>query len=126
MYRIAVVSSDPFLRALLCDSLERTGAEVVSYGDWSERTVAGLAGCDMVVMLASYPLLSGLDLAARLRRRGSGRPRIYVLSWLHNEQNVLSVLESGADQYLTLPVNIPRLCGKIAAQIQEWRNGRSD
>lgn len=122
MYKIAVVSSDPFLRALLCNSLSQIDADIASYDDWSEQTLDGLSRCDLIVMLASYPLLCGLDLAARLRRLKAGRPRIYVLSWLHNEQNVLSVLESGADQYFTLPVNIPRLCGKIAAQISEWRN----
>ena len=122
MYRIAIISPDRFLWALLCNSLSLIEAEVACYERWHETLIEQLSNFDLIVTLESYPFLNGCDVARRLRTSGSS-PRIYVLSWLHDEQNVLSLLESGVDQYFTLPVNVPRLCGKVTAQINEWRNG---
>lgn len=122
MYKIAIISADVFLRTLLCNSLSKLNADLDCYGRWSEELVEPLSRSNLVISQVSYPFLSGYDLARRLHVSGL-RPRIYILSWLHDEQNVLSLLESGVDQYFTLPVNVPRLCGKIAAQISEWRNG---
>ena len=84
--------------------------------------MAQLSRFNLILTLDGYPFLNGRDVVRQLRERGA-RPRIYVLSWLHDEQNVLSLLESGVDQYFTLPINVPRLCGKVTAQISEWRNG---
>lgn len=122
MFKIAIISSDQFLRTLLINSLGLVNARVTSYEGWSEELIGPLSHSNLLITLSSYPFLSGYDVVRRLREAG-GRPRIYVLSWLHDEQNVLSLLESGVDQYFTLPVSVPRLCGKIAAQINEWRNG---
>ncbi len=122
MYRVAIISPDPFLWALLCNSLSLVEAEVSCFERWSEGLIEPLRHYNLILTLESYPFLNGCDVVRRLR--GAGRtPKIYVLSWLHDEQNVISLLESGVDQYFTLPVNIPRLCGKITAQISEWRNG---
>ena len=127
MYKIAIISPDPFLRELLCNSFALTEAEISTFERWSDSLLVPLSRCNLVVSLIGYPFLNGYDAALRLRGGDEAteneRPRIYVLSWLHDEQNVVSMLESGVDQYFTLPVNIPRLCGKIAAQIGVWRNG---
>ena len=126
MYKIAIISPDPFLRELLCNSFALTEAEISTFERWSDSLLVP-SRCNLVVSLIGYPFLYGYDAALRLRGGDEAteneRPRIYVLSWLHDEQNVVSMLESGVDQYFTLPVNIPRLCGKIAAQIGVWRNG---
>lgn len=122
MYRIAIISPDRFLWALLCNSLSLMEVEVACYERWNESLIGQLSHYNLILTLESYPFLNGCDVARRLRV-SSNQLRIYVLSWLHDEQNVLSLLESGVDQYFTLPVNIPRLCSKITAQINEWRNG---
>ncbi len=122
MYRIAIISPDPFMWALLSNSLSLVEADVVCYERWCEALIGRLSHANLILTLESYPFLNGGDVAHRLRA-SNDHLRIYVLSWLHDEQNVLSLLESGVDQYFTLPINLPRLCGKITAQINEWRNG---
>lgn len=122
MYKIAIISADRFLHTLLSNSLSKTSAEVLCFRQWNEALIEPLSQSNLVVAMVGYPFLNGFDLVRRLRRLRA-RPRIYVVSWLHDEQNVLSLLESGVDQYFTLPINVPRLCGKITAQINEWRNG---
>ena len=51
------------------------------------------------------------------RRNGLRRPVVYVVAWQHSEQTVLSLLENGADQYMTFPVNLQRLRGKVADEL---------
>ena len=118
MFRIAVIAPDPFLRILIDHSLSSLDADVAAFARWNDRMIPQLSECNLILTLSVRPLLCGHDIAARIRRQNQRRTQIYVLSWLHNEQNVLSLLESGVDQYFTLPVNIPRLRGKIAAQIE--------
>lgn len=118
MFRIAVIAPDPFLRILIDHSLSSLDADVAAFARWNDRMIPQLSECNLILTLSVRPLLCGHDIAARIRRHNQRRTQIYVLSWLHNEQNVLSLLESGVDQYFTLPVSIPRLRGKIAAQIE--------
>ena len=42
---------------------------------------------------------------------------VYVVAWQHSEQTVLSLLENGVDQYMTFPVNLQRLRGKVADEL---------
>lgn len=72
---------------------------------------------ERVVVLGCWHFSSGRVSAERLRARGCRRPEIYVLSWHHSEQAVLSLLECGVNQYITFPVNLRRLCRKIACPL---------
>ena len=66
---------------------------------------------DLVIILTSSPMLGGRNIIKQLR--GSRhRPEIYVISWRHSEQAVLSLLECGIDQYMTFPICMGRLKAK--------------
>lgn len=69
-----------------------------------------------VITTFSESFLCGSDIVRQLRSRRLPKPKIYLLSWLQGEQTVMSLFESGVDQYLSLPVNIPRLVSKIARE----------
>lgn len=68
---------------------------------------------ELVIVLGAAPFLNGSEWVERLRPRLLRRPTIYVLSWQHAEQTVLSLLECGVDQYMTLPLNPVRLRAKV-------------
>ena len=68
MYKIAIISPDPFLRELLCNSFALTEAEISTFERWSDGLVAILSRCNLVVSLIGYPFLNGYDAAVRLRR----------------------------------------------------------
>lgn len=67
----------------------------------------------LVIIYGIAEILNGSDLIESLRPKSERRPTIYVISWQHSEQVILSLLESGINQYLTLPISMHRLRGKV-------------
>lgn len=90
---------------------------------YSERSLErAAAACrsgryDLVLLLMAGSLLCRCGGVETIRPRGLKRPRVYVLSWQQSEQIVLSLLEQGVDQYLTLPISLERLRNKIRQEI---------
>ncbi|MBQ3204542.1 MAG: response regulator transcription factor [Alistipes sp.] len=68
---------------------------------------------DLVIILSLSPFIEGLPFVEELRRHTLGRVPIYVIGWQQSERAVLSLLESGVDQYMTFPISLHRLYGKI-------------
>ena len=112
MHRIAILSDDDFLCRLVTRALAGLGAEVCCAGDWDELE---RCPCPDVVVLLSAGALTRVRGIGQLKRAGG--PRVYVLSWHHSERMVLALLERGADQCLTFPVNLTRLRRKIAEEL---------
>jgi len=112
MHRIAILSDDDFLCRLVTRSLAGLGAEVRCADNWGELE---RCPCPDVVILLSAGALARVRSVERLKRAGG--PRVYVLSWHHSEQAVLALLERGADQCLSFPVNLTRLRRKIAEEL---------
>mgnify|MGYP003305991794 FL=1 len=77
----------------------------------------------LIILLDTAPLRNGCDIVARLRRVHQekttlrGDMAIYVVTWQQSEECVLSLLDSGIDQYLTFPISIERLRHKVYKQI---------
>ena len=71
------------------------------------------SNAELVIILSSAPLLGGTNIIRQLRREGP-KTEIYVISWRHAEQAVLSLLEYGIDQYMTFPICMGRLKAKAA------------
>ena len=116
--KIVVASSDPYLSGVLCCSLSGLGAVVEPVANEEEFCRICLAGrCEVAVTLFLAPFLNGFDLGRRLRESVLRPPALFVLSWLHDEQTVMSLYESGIDQYFTLPFSVARLRGKVATQL---------
>lgn len=69
---------------------------------------------DLVIILTSTPLLGGRNIIKQLRGNRH-RPEIYVISWRHSEQAVLSLMECGIDQYMTFPICMGRLKAKATS-----------
>ena len=131
MKRIAVISSDPRLEravvaaiessaALLARAGGRTGVvEVVrlTAAEWLSAQQQPSAGCDKVVVLGAAGFASGRLSAAALKAAAAGnagrRPEIVVISWQHDEQTVMGLIEGGIDQYMTFPLSLRRLCIKL-------------
>ena len=72
----------------------------------------------MVIILGVRPFINGQEIVSLIRMRGSRHPVIYVIAWQQAEQIVLSLLECGVDQYLTLPISISRLQSKVEGELK--------
>lgn len=112
--RILILSSDELLAELVCTSLAGLEVEIclvsdrASFERLTERQVF-----DLVIALHLRPFCCGAEVIGRLRPRRLRRPEIYVVSWQQSEQAVLGLLECGVDQYMTFPLNLMRLRGKV-------------
>lgn len=112
--RILILSQDVLLAELVCASLEGIGAEIRLAEDLAafERLTERLV-FDLVIALHVWPFCCGAEVLRRLRPERLPRPAVYVVAWQQSEQTVLGLLECGVDQYLTFPLNLMRLRGKV-------------
>lgn len=116
--RILVFGSDVVLTELVVTALSGLGAEVRVAADWSafERLTSRMV-FDLVLLLEVGPVASGRNLFRRVRPHPLRRPEIYVVAHHQGSETVLAMLESGVDQYLTFPLNLSRLRGKVIAAL---------
>lgn len=118
MRRILIVSNEDFLPRLVGLALADLGAEIhyASGGDDMERLCRRVL-FDLILVLEVTLFLAGRNLVERVRPEGLRRPLVYVVTWQQAEQTVLSLLECGVDQYMTFPVSLARLRGKVSDEL---------
>lgn len=122
MERVVVVSDNSFLRHLIAFALEDLNAEVDEAVDWRDVAADCREGeVDVVIMASLAPILNGSRMVNAVRAARQRRPRLYMLSRCRSEHGVLSALECGVNQYMTLPVNLQRLRAKVANELSESR-----
>ncbi len=74
---------------------------------------------NIIVSLFAEPFLDGSDLARAIPNRSIAFPAIFVLSWSHYEPYIMSLYESGVDQFFSLPCDLTRLRGRIAQYLDK-------
>lgn len=123
---VIIYSPNDTAGALIEAMIAGFGAEIIRIGSVEELLgVIRLGIPRLIIILDIAPLINGLDIATLLRKITTKalhstshiRSAIYVITWQQDEQSVLSLLESGIDQYLTFPICIDRLRNKVCEQI---------
>ncbi len=117
---VLVVEDEPQIQELLAVNLEHIGHQVVRAGSAEEAEAAiRKALPDVLVLDWMLPGESGLAFARRLR--GDARTRdlpILMLTARAMEQDKISGLEAGADDYLTKPFSPKELAARIKAVLR--------
>jgi two-component system phosphate regulon response regulator PhoB len=124
---VLVVEDEDSIRELICVGLERAGYKVSSAGSGEEAlALIGRERPDIVVLDLMLPGIGGLDVCRRLRmdRETAGIP-VIILSARDGEQDVVSGLEYGADDYLTKPFSPKILLARIRAVLRRRDVGES-
>jgi two-component system, OmpR family, KDP operon response regulator KdpE len=113
MTRILVIDDDIQIRQLLKLSLEKRGYKVFS-AENGEEGLSQVAAVkpDIVLLDLGLPKLDGTAMLKELRR-WSAVP-VIVLSVKNAEDDIVSLLNLGADDYMTKPFNT----GELVARIQ--------
>lgn len=116
--RVLVIEDEAPLRLAVADALRQTGAIVQEAADGLEgHYLASEYPFDVAIVDLGLPGLPGLDVIRRLRASASRLP-ILILTARGRWQEKVEGLESGADDYLTKPFEMPELVARVRAL---WR-----
>jgi len=121
---ILIVEDEPDLRAGLKHNLELDGYEV-------DVAATGIEGRDkaigndfsLIILDLMLPGISGLEVLRELREHGTTTP-VIILSAKGQDQDKVSGLELGADDYVTKPFGLAELTARIRAVLR--RTGGDD
>lgn len=116
--RVLVVEDEAALRQGVVAALAAAGAQVQEAADGvAGHYLASEYPFDVAVIDLGLPGLPGLELIRRLRAAGSRLP-ILILTARARWQEKVEGLESGADDYLAKPFEMPELLARVRAL---WR-----
>jgi DNA-binding response OmpR family regulator len=113
--RVLIVEDDRAVRKTLVFGLQKDGYEI----DAAETGAAGLEAAregtfDILLLDIGLPDLSGLEVAATLRKEGNQTPIIF-LTGRDSEEEIIEGLDRGADGYMTKPFSMAELRARMRA-----------
>jgi CheY-like chemotaxis protein len=119
MARILLVEDNEMNRDMLSRRLVRSGHEVsIAINGQEAIDKATAEAPDVILMDLSLPVIDGWEATRRLRADpATAGLRIIALTSHAMSGDREKALAAGCDDYDTKPLDLPRLLGKIAAQL---------
>ncbi|MFZ0589644.1 MAG: response regulator transcription factor [Bryobacteraceae bacterium] len=112
---VLAVEDEPVMAELLRSALSEEGYHVTLASDGESACEMGKTGVfDVIVLDLMLPKLDGLSVAQRLRASHVQTP-LLVLTARDTEADIVKVLDSGADDYLTKPFSLEVLLARLRA-----------
>jgi DNA-binding response OmpR family regulator len=120
-HKVLIVEDEQDIADLIKHTLERGGdtdAEVVGSGDAALRVVRQQTP-DLIILDLNLPVLSGREVC-RILRTGDVAPHvpIIMLTARTSEDDRVSGLEMGADDYVTKPFSLRELSARVRAVLR--------
>jgi DNA-binding response OmpR family regulator len=113
-HRVLIVEDEQDIAGLIKHTLERGGdadAEIVGIGDAALKAVTDRPP-DLIILDLNLPVVSGVEVCRILRSRADvPRVPIIMLTARTSEDDRVSGLEQGADDYVTKPFSLRELLG---------------
>jgi DNA-binding response OmpR family regulator len=124
--RVLVVEDEPLMASFIARGLRDNGYTVdVAYDGGQAIARAVNHNYDLVVLDLRLPVKDGLTVCRELREQ-SFRPPILMLTALDGMDDVVSGLNSGADDYLAKPFDFELLLARIRALLRRGRQLHGD
>lgn len=117
---ILLVDDDVELCMLVREYLERAGHRVECVHNGREGLARALTGAhELIILDGMLPALDGLEVLRQLRRRNS--TPVIMLTARTQEEDRVTGLDSGADDYLPKPFSPSELSARIRAVLRRYR-----
>lgn len=128
MYKILVVDDDFEILKLMRTILEMKNYDVTTYqGITSPLNSKDFQGFDLILLDVMMPDIDGLQVCRQIRDKVSA-PIIFV-SAKDEEDDIVTGLNLGGDDYITKPFSVKQLVAKVAAHLkreERFRQAESD
>ena len=112
---ILLVEDDTFLREGLIELLTNESYKITAAENANKaKTYLNMTDFDLVVLDVRLPDGSGLDICREIRTDGKTMPVLF-LTVCDDENEIVTGLDSGADDYVTKPFGIKVLLSRIRA-----------
>jgi two-component system KDP operon response regulator KdpE len=123
--KILVIDDEAAIRRFLKISLEADGFAYLEASSGQEGlAMAASHRPDLIVLDLGLPDLDGLTILKRIRE-WSGAP-VIILTVKDAERDKVSLLDAGADDYLTKPFSVPELIARIRVALRHSQPQDSD
>ena len=127
-HRVLIVEDEHDIAGLIKHTLERTGeaeAFIVGTGDDALKAVATQVP-DLMILDLNLPILSGVEVCRILRGRPEGRHLpIIMLTARTTENDRVTGLDLGADDYVTKPFSLRELSARVRAALRRGKTEES-
>jgi len=120
MTHILIVEDEPEIRKMVCLALKNASYET-SEAENSEQALRLLLDkrSDLIIVDWMLPDISGIKLIRKIRQREIHKQTpIIMLTARSEEEDKVSGLDAGADDYMTKPVSIRELLARIKALLR--------
>ena len=119
--KIVVIEDEPNLVSMIQRGLTQQGYQVsVALDGVSGLQLVTAYPFDLIILDIMLPQLNGLELCRRLRKQNTQVP-ILMLTALNTPENIVTGLDSGADDYLAKPFDFGVLQARIRTLIRRNR-----
>jgi DNA-binding response OmpR family regulator len=114
---LLLVEDDPSIREITALGLSAAGFRVAACGDGREGLARQRAeGFDLVLLDVMLPSLDGFEVCREIRKQS--RVPIVMLTARADTVDVVVGLESGADDYVAKPFEMPELIARVRAVLR--------
>jgi len=126
--QILIVDDEPAIRDMVAFALRKAEYEPVHAGDTREAQAAIVERVpDLILLDWMLPGMSGVEFARRLRREGLTREVPIIMLTARGEENDrVSGLEAGVDDYVVKPFSARELLARIKAVMRRSRGDEED
>ncbi len=119
MYRILIAEDEVKIAAFMEKGFKKQGfVTAVAENGYQALLMATESEFDLLLLDLGLPGIDGMTVLRELRHRGEQRP-IIVVTARTNRQELLSAMESGANECVTKPFSFNDLLLRVRSYLQE-------
>ena len=123
--KILVAEDEPMLLKTIELKLKKEGYEVIASADGRDAIARfHEMDPDMVITDIMMPYASGLEIVSIVKKPGSKRIPVIMLSAMEQEKVVMEAFELGADDYITKPFSLNELVIRVKRLMNQYNRNQ--